>query len=413
MSLNLNFKLGDKILSSVFNQLQNPAHIRNCSGSQHVPDVLTRHRPQIRARQVSPTDFHDVIRIPSKAGPRDYLRVTFPRFLSDPRMVARVHYVDREFAALTAIQLLDNGQTAFWRNARVRAKFVEAGLFGDIMRGTLKNLQASHPKVQHHVFSTADDVAASILDIPVFKHNGAKEISKKKLISRNFNKKMIKTDPRSQKVPVHEVSQVDVMNMSYNAKLQERLFPTGTIIAHGKPLGLTEDNIPAVVNNVNAATFASSVSTKNKSIQLLASGRRLSNDQINNIDMLSFALHNETQAGMLYELDIQGPVDSVAALDAHIQYHVTRIKELAAGPGVVMVTVEDHVDGDLVAASLARHGVVEPTEGTDPHLRVYQLCHLDEFLHSGDRYDALTSQWKDAWGKRGSQGQGRLASARN
>ena len=79
-------------------------------------------------------------------------------------------------AGFTAIQLVDNGETALWRHARIRSPFCEAGVFGDIMRQLLMKMAKCYPKVTSQVFASTDDVSRYIQEIPVFREGGKKEV---------------------------------------------------------------------------------------------------------------------------------------------------------------------------------------------------------------------------------------------
>ena len=69
------------------------------------PDSLTRKRLQLRSRKAVSTDFHDVMKINVTGdvfgtGVRgDYMRNLYPLCLKDPKILAHVHYVNREFVS--------------------------------------------------------------------------------------------------------------------------------------------------------------------------------------------------------------------------------------------------------------------------------------------------------------------------
>ena len=210
--------------------------------------------------------------------------------------------------------------------------------------------------------------------------------------------------------------QNDVMNMSFNPYVMSKLFPGGKIFAHSMNLKLIEENIPELVNNVNADMFATTRRDPDKSMHHLLQDRALSDTQIGNIDMVSTSLYNHMDNHLLYEVDIASGSYPLSEADidsakAHIQHHVVRLQELVNDSGaenlVLTITAGINIPETIIDCSLDASGLTKSTDVTDDvsqessFVKFYEMQNLDSFLKSGDSYDALTSQWKSRWSKRG------------
>jgi len=404
MAFNVHFKLGASL-----NKLKKPCNYRTIINA--VPDVLTRPVGVHRCRVATSTDYHDVINMCAPSSGRENLRMLFPECMKDRKLMSHVHYVDREYAGFTAIQLVDNGCTALWRHARLRPRFSEPGMFGDIMRQLLVKMRKSHPEVTSQVFASTDDVSTYIRGIPVFSQDRTREVLNRKIISRRFKSSDLKPLQLHPSSEVHDMKHDDVMSMSVNSGVMSRLFPEGTIFAHSMNLMLIEDNIPDLLNSINADVFT----TTKKGIKR---GRHQSTtnnkDDIGQIDFVSASLYNEMGDHFLYEVDLISGNDSLSntsidAVKAHIQHHVFRLKELIEDTGndtgVMTITAGENIPEDLVASCLAQSGLPQSTDDAKATscVRFFELQNLDSFVKSGDQYDFLTSQWESDWSKNGGE----------
>ena len=324
----------------------------------------TRQKPMF-SRPATHDDLPLVMTIGSSYGGRDFMSEIFPRFVDSHNVVARVYFLGEKLVGFSAVQLIDGGETAWLRAARFKDEFKKQG-FGPQL---LSCMATEFPDVSRTVYATVDEKRHDIRQNKLVASMGLKELYKKRIINRVFTPASLKVSAVQDDVQkVVRICAADLLRMSRNQVLSARFFPEGRIFVHSVYLKLIPDNFREIVSENSQIYVTSSSDVRGGSSQL-------SEDYMTNVDMVSTAFFNLAACGLLYEVDIL-PGSSDKSLSSHIQHHVRQMKELAEDRGVLMLTIGDDLDKDLVISCLQKYGVTQPFPESEEHIIFIEMDNI-------------------------------------
>ena len=256
--------------------------------------------------------------------------------------------------------ILDDGQTSYFRSARTHPDFrnlLLTKLMAKFFMKEMKEMKAIRPTFQRIAVNLSDDVATNLKD-----KMGFKEVFRKRRISLAYTGSEI--PPLSEQESnlsskVQELTSEDLEALFLNKHLVQRMFPHGMLFNWTISYKPVKSNIRHLIND-HSSVYITTTSGKPGETNV---GRHLSDVMIREIDLLTCSQSHRTLTGQVYSCDIYSAGDvtisdnDVTSLEAHLFYHVQRMKQMTPGHGVMMVNFPDSISDDVILRSLSRFNI--------------------------------------------------------
>ncbi|BFZ20330.1 hypothetical protein BsWGS_23368 [Bradybaena similaris] len=325
----------------------------------------------VKIRQARPEDLQDLLEIGDLYGGRDYLVAHYHTYFNNPIIYPLVAEVDGKAVGFYMNHYIDGGRTLIKRTARVHENYRGKGIFHLLSHALDKHREEFWPQVEYEVFGTTTDRADRAAK--EFEEKGFVQLVQKRILNmyvRLDDFKGLDVNPKDSS-RVTKMTYDDVKLLFSNADAVKRLFPNKVLFnwfLGYKPL---ESNIRYIVAE-DAFVFASTSSLTPLPTAPIDSAAGKSHnftvDEINDINLLSFAHKHFGRNAMTYSVDLYTTdgYDS-SLIKTHLAKHLQDFRQSTNKDGIVFVTFTSSVSEELVVAYLKDLGVVDFIPNMETH----------------------------------------------
>ncbi|BFZ20333.1 hypothetical protein BsWGS_23372 [Bradybaena similaris] len=321
-------------------------------------------------------DYQDLLEIGDVYGGRDYLKAHYHTYLNNPVIYPLVAEVDGKAIGFYLNHFIDDGRTLIKRAARVHENYRGRGIFHQLSKALDKHREEFWPQVEYEVFGTTniqDDRAAQ-----EFVQKGFEQLVRKRILSMvarvNDLKGLDATPEDASRVTL--MTYDDVKLLFANNDAVSRLFPNGVLLnwcLGYKPL---ESNIPYLVAD-DAFVFASTSSATPPPAAPIDSAdgnsHNFTADEINKINLLSFAHKHFGVNGLTYAVDLYAAEGFDSSLiKTHLCKHLQDFRQTTKEDGIFYLTLYSNVNEELVLAYLKDFGIVDFFSNEETHQLFYR-----------------------------------------
>ena len=269
-------------------------------------------------------------------------------------------------------QLHDGGETSFFRSGRTHPDFRNLGLT-PVMFKTLKaESKAIRPEIKRMIGCMGNNVDTSLTN-----RMGFTELFRKRRISLSYKSNDISPLNEQEKtlsLKVHELNSGDLEALFLNKELVGNMFPGGLLFNRSIGYRPMKSNIRHLINDFSSVFVTAKNPIQTREVK--QEKRTLSDVMIGQIDLMTCSQSHWTLSGHVYTCEIYCSGD-VTSLDAHLVYHVNRMKEVTPGDGILLVTIPDCVSDEDIVAVLRKYRIKDILPVPETHLVLFEMSYSD------------------------------------
>ena len=312
----------------------------------------------VKIRPARHEDYGELMQMGDLLGGWDYLPFMFHRLLDDQDVRALVALQEEKPAACNMIHFVDGGETFCSRASRNPPELRGKGLYLQFLNYHVKNYISNVRPPPKRMGICTTNILSYHNSLLI--REGFREVLRRGMLGMRYRRPQVKVFSESRKptvLTVKEITNDDAKALLGNKALIGDLFPHG-IYLDNMGLGyriMMECNLKLFINDF-CSVFASSKQRNTPSLLPGRGGRNFCPDMLSQVDMLSGSRVHHLGSRSLYTCEIYCTEDT-SSLEAHIVHHVTRMRGITPGDGVLLLNFPNNISIDDVTSILAELGI--------------------------------------------------------